>query len=347
VNVATTTLGTVTAKVEGTSLTQSTFTAGTIAARRFIVDTTVAANFWVYKLVSGSTWSLSQPISPVLPDTFNFPSEVAVVSGNAVTVNTLVNVDLVDFEPILSDYDSNFTNQGTLYRLNVLAAGANAGAAVHMNNDVQCLECSSDRPVDIVGTRYGITHWFNANLAGGLYGGGVGIDNFASHLVPAQVAGVVGAASTSWPSSLNLNFDTILSNSAGSGAFTSTVQFLAVGTGYLDGGLNVIGGVDLSVSAQFFDSSNVLWGPGTLNMAGTSRLHYAAGAGAAAAALKVTTIQANGQTKVCLGNPAASTTTLPCNITLSAATLDTQLGTTVPAGSLFNPGGASYSNGLL
>jgi len=90
-----------------------------------------------------------------------------------------------------------------------------------------------------------------------------------------------------------------------------------------------------------------VWGPGTLTVNGPGRLAYPAGAGQAATSFLVATLQIDRQSKTCLCNPnIADGGASPCNLTVSAATLDSTLGTTITNACFCNPGGGSICNFL-
>jgi hypothetical protein len=86
---------------------------------------------------------------------------------------------------------------------------------------------------------------------------------------------------------------------------------------------------------------------GTFNAIG--KTIYPSGAGAAAAAFKPgVSLQANGLTVACIGNPASATGVTVCNSPVTASNLDGTLGTSIPNGCLFNPGGGgAFCNGKL
>jgi hypothetical protein len=62
------------------------------------------------------------------------------------------------------------------------------------------------------------------------------------------------------------------------------------------------------------------------------------------ATFKLAAIAASRQSVGCLGNPAATSTTLVCNEAITATNLDTVLGTTVPNGAVYVPGGGAFRN---
>ncbi len=96
-----------------------------------------------------------------------------------------------------------------------------------------------------------------------------------------------------------------------------------------------------TLPAPTYCAQKVLWGPGIIDFEGVSRFFYNPGAGEAASFFKQTGgMASNGQTLVCSSYPGS--TAGACNLTLSAAELDTKLGAT--SGCLGAPGGGQVCN---
>ncbi len=324
-----------------------------LAAGQLIVNSTHSSRSWVYQNATG-TASFSQPLAPAtLPMALNaYTLEVDTwANADAYTVFAPVNIDLVRFTPVISHESLNGTNgTATLAQVNVyepqtLDAGVGPDTAT-INHEVSVVDVSFAKAVNVTGDSAPptVAIWQNVYVA----------SSMTAATVPSQIivaGGVLGAQAGSASSSLsnvNLDADVII---GGSGSVFTQGTMTGAGSGGQLGLVMVDTSATLGVSDGLvyakgvYSGAPIIWGAGTLNLTGQSRLRYATGASQAAATFKLTTLNLNGQTKFCSGNPAQSATTLTCNLSLTAATLDTTLGSTITAGCGFNPGGGGYCNG--
>ena len=307
---------------------------------------------WSYYNNSG-TVSFSQPLTPVtMPLGLNgYTAEVNDwAAADTFSAYTPVSIDLVRYAPVVAHQNTTATNFAAyLYQVNVYDPTApfwDSGVGpntVTLNHEVSVVDSSFAKAVNVVGEAVSTVDWQN------VYVGQLQAASVPSQLVFA--GGVIGTQAGSYVSSLSnvlLDGDVILGgtgatylqgtvNTAGAGAQLGLVYADTSATLGIADGVVYANGV--------YSSAPIVWGPGTLNVTGQSRLRYPSGSGKAAATFTLTTLQLNGQTKFCSGNPAQSATTLTCNLSLSASQLDTTLGTTIAAGCGFNPGGGGYCNG--
>jgi hypothetical protein len=305
------TLNTVTAKSRGTGVAlQSTFTVTTqidggtctIAAGQFAVNTSTAdggpthnGGSWIHHLVTGSTWFLTEPLATVAnPFLGVFPAEVDTwATTDPVTLYTPVGINLVSFDVQPTDPSvnalgmSNVTAYGQTLDVVLLDpqttdAGYNVDPVV-IGPYVHLLETWSQRPV-VIGPNpgNGIVGIVNTVLAGG--------GSFAS-----DHTNITGPVSTYFPTTAFFG-----------GAIGSSTAVLNEFAGViLDGDVTISGTVNASNSSlgwAYIDASSKLnaegltdvvnhavngtsgvtaydvWGPGTLNVAGSSKLIYPGGA---------------------------------------------------------------------
>ena len=127
--VATTTLGTITAKSITTSpsllLAVINTDAASLSAGMFMVNTTHAGEGWLYANTSGSTWSLTQPlplaqttaIGTGIPFGAVGAEQNSYTSGDSVTIETFPEVVIGSIDPVVESWNSSFG--GGVYISNV------------------------------------------------------------------------------------------------------------------------------------------------------------------------------------------------------------------------------------
>ena len=339
------TLNTVTAKNRGTGTPlKSTFTLTssdggtcTIAAGLFVSNTTHAANAWVHHLVTGTTWLLTQPMgAPANPFQLAWPAEVDTwVTTDAVSFYTPTAINLVAFDVVPTDPQTNgVSNQTALYGqlldIAVLDPQSNDAGIfldpVTLGPYVHVLETWSNRPVMFNGEGVGTSAIVNSGMAGGLANtvsrtnlSGPNSANFNSQVV---YGGAIGSsfASTNDFEGAVLDGDTVISG-------TVNAANTSLGLVYVDTSatLNLVGLADVANHAVNAGTLYDVYGAGTLNVAGSSRLVYALGAGKAVGTFgdaSITTT-ANSTTSTCYQRSDAGQV---CAQTLSPANLDTNLG---------------------
>ncbi len=320
------------------TLTLATLGAGA-ATGQLLVNSTHPARAWVYASAGGSSWKLSQPLVPVtLPTTSLTPAEVnTFANGDSYALYSPVAVNIVSVVPTLTDVAPGFDNSLAIYQLQFYDPLAPGDDTVSLGENVRTYESYAQRLVGIIPTPGAelihacINVWTN-----GAYNSAAGDTDTTQY-----TGGVIAAFPVF--GTIALDGDVII----GAGGFAAinggNLQTNYYGPVYIDTGATLAFGAVETPYSGYGAGNVIVWGPGTLNVQGTGRLAYAAGAGQAAATFKQSGgFQADSQTKVCLGVQGAASAFGTCNITLSAASLDSNLGAT--SGCLAVPGGASVCN---
>lgn len=347
--------------VSSNLLTQATLPC-TAAVNNLVIDSTNSSNFWTYK-VNGAApaYSTSQPMAPyatgTLPVNLN---EVAIGNGDAVVVYAPVQVNLVSFSPTATasvPEGSSLAACPSVGNITLQAAAVGSppgndsttfggvGGAVVLSNLLSQRKVVSTREYALVVADSDLYSGFVSgstapicNDSGGqelgplnfILGGLVGVQTLAS-----KGQGFVATC-----------FDTDAILAAGV-SIRTYLKDATIGAAFIDAGNKVWVDGKTSMEPNFSPGLIRLWGTGTYNAVG--KTIYPEGAGQAAATFKSgITLQLNGLGVGCVGNPSASSGTIVCNSPVTAANLDTVLGSTIASGCLFNPGGggAFCSGGL-
>ncbi len=294
-----------------------------------VVNSTHSSSAWTYKLVSGTTWAMTQPLDRTL-----FTEVDTWANGDSYTVYRPVSVNIVQLSDLLEENNASFNNALHVNDLTILdpqgTGNDNLDIAPHPR--VWMAEVSIQRTLELGGLyATGITPaaFRNTDFAGGVAGGVV------TPIEPSFEA-VGGDLRTFFNpvGPIDWSYDFIVGTSGNVYGGGSIEQI------FIDSGvtLRIDGTVQMHGDAGL--TSTFIWGPGTFNYQGSGHLTYPSGGGAAAAAFLVTTLQLNGQTLGCVAKPSSSTIT--CNTTVSAASLDANLGAT--SGCIGVIGGASLCN---
>lgn len=296
--------------------------AGLVSAQNLVVNATHPGESLLYQDVSGLDWSSTQPIAAAtLPPTIP-PSEVTTwASGDIVTVYSLPSVNIVDYSPVFVDLNqSTFNNYGTLQKLIAYDPnGANADyATIGGGVSVQDAVVQRNTAVTATGQYFsvfanvaftGSTLFTSPNVSQSPFVlGGVALQALNGNFIPGSDI-ILGASSTVIAPVFSLGIATATFGPA----YIASAKTLAIsGAGNTPHNANTI-----------------FYGPGALNITGNARMTYPVGASEASATfLQSGTFELNGQTKACLAVPGAASAFAACNITLSAANADTNLGAT-------------------
>lgn len=340
--IASGTLGVVTSKNRATNqnLVAASMPAGSVEGA-LVVNSTHPSRAWIFVPgpADAGVWQFTQPlVALTLPVLLPVTEVDTWATGDSVTVFQPVAVDIVYVAPVVSDNNGTFTNALFLYQLNVLdPAGATSDSALFTTPNFAIVESRMDRIFEF----YSATSLNAAVVSTGL----VNVDMEGGVIVsPSQastgfLAGMISKTAFIARGPLDLNADVSLGISVALNGVSSNAGnvFLGVNT------------VTLSPQTQATTSGNdainggpVIYGSGSVNV--TSGVYiYPPGAGAAAAYFKTSGgILMKTSSKVCLAVPSAATSFGTCNITLSAANLDANLGAT--SGCLAVGGGPSYCN---
>lgn len=309
---------------------------GTYAAGQLVVNLTHQSRAWLYKIVSGNTWLISQPLAPaVLPMAyFTPPPEVDTwATIDSVVVYQPISVNLGEVNPDLYDSLSSFVNGVFVYQLNIQPSPFNTLGlpAFIMGGEVDFVESSSNRAIGTVCP----THSEVSTLVN-VYDAVRGVTGVNAQNI--FVFGGVHGNLSAGP--MEFDEDAILAN----GGNTSSASGPAVfgGPTYIESGPSAVGTVgytNIGTDGGFAGLTPSVWGPGRFRAFGT--VNYAAGAGGAAATfIGPIVLQANGGTIGCVDKP--STGRGLCGVTINVTNLDTNLGATT--GCISVPNGGAFCN---
>jgi hypothetical protein len=362
--VQTTTITVVAAKNRSTpQLLEVTFAgadAGSLSPGLLVINSTHASRGWLYKLVSGTTWLMSQTASaisispPELKNCENPQEQDVWTTGDTVTINSTPQINIATAGAVVQgESTSTFANGLVLYNIGVRTpTTTNVFAGITIGAATEFVESTSNYPVYVATPNAGPlvgNGFINSAILGGVlpsYGGPLSNTSIVTGLQASGTCYSAGFFGTGNSYNITPNY----------GQFTNDVIFAQghgnlinvsggiLGTAYLDGStLTVNGSLNLNSSDSFPTLGPFLWGTGTLGVTSNGHVTYPSGAGEAAATfLETGGITLNGQTKACLGVPTVASPTLTCNITASAANADSNLGATL--GCLWVEGGGSLCN---
>ena len=305
-----------------------------LAAPTLIKNTTRGTGAWLYKNISGSTWSLSQPLpSPATNDNITPREDDTWANGDSYFALTMPTIHVRE----IINHQANFAN-GTILIKNFALAGADSRDPIRIWGATNIAECSIQAMLQDEGAIHSgpesglLNDDFAASFA--LLAGSPNTGPGIVYLVGGQFR----APFTTWDGAIQAAGDVIV---GGSIAIWGAGPLAYAGGVYLDSGtsLRVLGSIQSVANSNY---GNYVWGPGTLDMRVNGRYAYPAGAGQAAATFLGVTLLLNNQTKACVGQPGVASPTPTCNMTVTPTALDTVAGAS--PGCLFVPGGASFCN---
>jgi hypothetical protein len=326
----------------------------TAAIDELVIDTTSPSAFWTYKGNTPPSYFMTTPLSSAFNYTIGtsagLGSEVT-IGNDAVTVYTPVTVNLVEWSPTnigsISSSISSLSNLmiggGTAYRDAFTIGGV--GQGVVLMNVYTTKVITSKRLWN-----RSFQGWFNSVFAAGIvapvpFNTNPGATaNGSIGILGGQLGAGNSAVSTVQASNVMFDADAILGGATVKNFFLSSCQY---GDVFVDSGNIVFAdGRSLFQFNSLYGGAAVLWGTGTYDTVGKTIYPAGASAGHTAFGTGGITIQENGLTVGCVGNPAAATTTFTCNQNVTPTNLDTILGTTLPNSCLYNPGGGgAFCNG--
>lgn len=322
------------------------------AANELVLDSTNPSGFWTYTVNGAApayftTTPLSSAFSFTLGTSLATGTEVTIANGDTVTVNTGTQVNLTEFSPTnvgsISTAISSVSNcslvGGTAYRDAVLLNGSGQG--------INIVNVFSSKPVNVARDwSRTFLYWMNNDFAAGL----IVNQSFSAILPTRMTVGVVGGTAGIQNAAgygmitygTNFDGDIILGNEGNATVTTFLLNEGALGSVFIDNGITVAAGRNTLITSGQLPATTHVWGTGTLNAMG--RVTYPTGAAGAVGSLGAggVTLQLNGQTKSCIAQPGAASSFGTCNVTISAANLDADLGAT--SGCLAVGGGASFCN---
>lgn len=310
---------------------------------------------WVYKNTVGTTYEISQPITPATPP-FGASAASALAevdtwaNGDTFSVYAPTSVNIVNVDTTIAEYfpgpSSDFPASLELYHMTLWSSNGAGDSDTFIGSDVTILECAATAAlIDRSAADEEFTYFINCFI-------GQGATSSASNSSYIEVYGgaLIGPFLTvfvSW----SLGFDIIIQPGTGSvgnvqlvcsapnlfgGSLEASYPFL--GTVCLDGGVTSLYG-DWNLSFPS-DIATIIWGSGTLDLEGRSRVYYTS---PAASTFLIPTIKINSQTTAFAFNPATGLWTTA--IAITAANLDTAITSGGFGGSAINPiGGATLTN---
>lgn len=303
---------------------------------------------WTYALNSGVIYKMSEPLAPVVIPTQTAPAELnnwANTDTDIVYATGLPAVNLANVQPTLVDpIEAGVTTNAGVYIYHLFdqdPLGAGGASVTNLNAAVWAIESAFQRSLTINGDNIVAQNFFNCYFTGSIQGGPA---NVAMNII----GGVISTTGAVTLQNGYIDGDTIVNASP---LITSSGVHGAAGFGTIEvesgKTLTAAGGGAVSATTSSYNSAQaVQWGAGTLNVASGTRLAYAAGAGKAAATF-LGTLNLNGQTKACLSFPANAATTQVCNVSLTAANVDTNLGASNTGCMTGGQAGGALCNGGL
>lgn len=314
------------------------------ALGQLVENTTHASRAWIYANVSGSTWSMTQPLVKTTIPGFFGPAEVDTWATNdLVNLLTPVSVNLVEFIPEMeTNVDAITANLAYLYQLNVFKP--QTWSPVYLGN-VRVYECSFDRVIYAETGHYqydGLTLTNDLNR-GGMIGIGAQMQVLAGAVTSAALAMSTSVSSTRALTNMQFGRDHIL---GASGFFSGFLIWGSVSSG---GGVYLDAAQELETGILFVATGSQIWGPSNLNIAGNGRLFLNGSSTFTStltgAALVSPGLQLNGSSTGCSHTNAAPDV-INCTITTTPAHLDAAAGASGFGGNAHSGqlGGGSATN---
>ncbi len=294
---------------------------GATAINQLVVNATHSSRAWTSKSLGGGVFAMSEPIAPItVPGTITGGTSVDTwATGDNVTVFAPPIIHMAEAKPKVANLAGGFTNIG-LWFWQVNVSNPTGLGFIVVNPEVGFVESFIPGLILFEGSsRLGLAAAEVNSIFSDVSGGSIA--------GPLLFAG--GRLDFGFISSGTFSNDIIVGIGAAGGVGLQGAGQSVLAAAYIDTGatLQLVQPVRGDISAG--GTTIILWGPGGVNLRGNARLSYPAGAGAAAAAfLETGAPTLSGQTKSCLDVPSAATAFGTCNITVSAANLDTNLGTT-------------------
>jgi hypothetical protein len=303
------------------------------ATGQLVVNTTHPSRAWIYSAGVGGSWNMSQPLTPYTPPVYN-PSgtEVdtwtAAVGGDSVTVYTPVQINLIYYVPVFGDFNQGtFANPPTFYQATAWDPGgpfsdnAEYGPVMFVESQIQRATGLQTNDSTVIGMA-------NVYNVGGLSYPGASLIGQDLLVFSGGVLNVPGGLALG---AALVDQDIIIGN----GGTDNQLAEAEYGFVYVDTSTVLTA----NLAWKNLTSAAVVWGPGTLNA--TGRVTYPSGAGGAAAAFKISTLEVNGQSATCIAQPGAAAIGA-CNQSITAAHLDTNGGATSDC--MVSLGGGSFCN---
>lgn len=300
---------------------------GATAPGQLVVNTTHASRAWTYAVSAGAIFKMSQPLAPVsIPITSNVPAEVNTwANGDSVTVYSPVSVNVGGLGAFVTEWNAGLTNLLTIYQISI-AAPAAFDSLQMQGGMLNVAESQINRVINMIPEATTLSSAFiNDDFTSVWHGAGQTSQQ-------TFVSGGQFRATSSDCVSCSFRRGVVI------GSIFNAYNTCSYDDIFVDVGKTF--NIQAGVFTQFPGAT--VWGLGTLNVTGNTRFQYIAGAGSAATEFTISTLQLNSQTKGCLAVPSAATAYDTCNIAVTAANLDANLGAT--SGCIGTPNGGAFCN---
>jgi hypothetical protein len=338
------TLASVTAKVRATpQLLQadlgSADAGASLTTNLLLVNATHPSSAWTYKVVSGTIFSLSQPLLlPVDPFGISFPSEVDTwANGDTVNVYNPVKINLVQVKPVFSD-ENNYPDGGAglqqaliIQNCTIFDPDTFHGASVLVGEGAYLFESLVTR--QLVLDKWSnngriLLNLVNVDAQQSLNGQGTyGATGYTLGGILTSSNGLSDLQTGFLGDDVILNTISIVPAGGEIAVASSPANFV-----YLGAGSN-----NLVVDGVFRVAAATMWGPGSIVLRGSGRITYTATA--TARFLQTGSFTLNAATTAasfCAGTPAVWTQAIAVNVT----NLDAVCSATGFGGTAWGQGGA-------
>lgn len=329
--VATGTLSSVTAKNRATPQLFQASLGGSAAVGQLVhaTHTSTTASFWVYALVSGTTFKLTQPIVVDTVPAAGTATELdTLTTGDAFTLYSPVQVNIVDVENQVSD----LSPQTYIQNLTALDPTCNGCFDYGFLGHQLFLRDVFIQRFTVIAHSF-LNFFYNVYSPQGLLVESSPLDFNLSANAISIIAGEYGGELVANGSSFD--GDVILNGGDVSGQIEDV--YVETSTTINVGQSSAIG------TNSAYSTPGILWGPGTVNVQGSSRAVYTSGASNGAATFKISHMKINGSTTA----NSECAFTGHSGIAISGANLDAACGAAGFGGLALQLGGAAITNGSL
>jgi len=322
----------------------------TLAPGTLLHNTTAGKNSWawVYANVSGTTYTITQPLTPTtVPFGINDAASLSEVdtwaTGDTFVAYKPVDVFIAKLDATIAEFVAtagNFPQQIQTYHINVLSPNGVGNNDMFLGNGLTLLETKSDAVISEQGLADD-NIWYRINV--------FVAQGFTSAVPGAASINALGGAYISVipieASSFTFDFDVIIApgGPTGTAVLNSLYSSSAVGFMYIDAG--TVGFLGVWNFNEGFDGSatpTTIWGPGAIDIIGTSRVFYGSRHNAVATFLNKGGMTLNAQTSVSGFDP-SSGLWKPL-LALTPANLDLAIGSGGFGGLAVNVGGSSITS---
>ena len=301
---------------------------------------------WVYLNVAGTVFALTQPLAPAALPVLDgmVPVEVDTwANGDSFVVFAPIEVNIVEVDPTVAEYIlPDFTAPVQINHVHLTSANGPFNSEAFIGSDVFTSECSIDPLLtDTSGNTDEFIGYWNAFVSTGAvvkYVGSLNTVFWGGALV-----GRADGSLVDWA----FDFDAIVDagpariNIEASQVFSSNDE-IEQGTFYVAGVIRLGGDIGFR-NPGAVSGTSLVWGPGSIDVVGMSRIYYNPGAGGAMATFtQAGGLQLNSQASATAYDGTTGLWTILIPIT--PLKLDTPIGGGGFGGTAINPGGAAYTN---